>query len=101
MVYVLELCVNQRQRSICGVLISAFGYFGTLLTYFMGVFLGWRDLAATLSIMTLPYMLAMTILVPESPVFHLRTGKTNEAANSFKKLIGSRQEYSISRAIEV
>lgn len=100
-VYVLEMCVNKRQRALNGVLISAFGYFGTLVTYVLGVFLGWRELAAVLAAFSLPYMLGIAIFVPESPQFYIRKGRIEEAMKSYLVLAGEHNKNSVEKAFEV
>lgn len=64
--YTLELCDTRRQKALCGVLLSVLGNLGTLLTYILGVFLGWRDLAIVLMTLCAPYILGILVLVPET-----------------------------------
>ena len=64
--YTLELCQTTRQKVLCGVLLSVLGNLGTLLTYVLGVFLNWRELAMTLMFLSVPYLLGILFFVPET-----------------------------------
>lgn len=56
------------------MLLSCAGYFGTLLTYVVGIFLPWRTLATVLGALAAPYVAGMLLVVPESPQYYLRDG---------------------------
>jgi hypothetical protein len=73
---------------MCGVLLSVLGNLGTLLTYLLGVFLPWRGLALTLMLISIPYLLGILLLVPETkpPInFFLTMNKNSIFGHNAKK----------------
>ncbi len=62
-VYVLDLCQSLKAKAICGVLLSLVGNFGTLVTYTLGIFLNWRELAAILLTFAVPYVIGKTMIL--------------------------------------
>ena len=63
-VYVLDLCDSLQSKAICGVLLSLVGNAGTLTTYTLGIFLNWRQLAASLLAFALPYIFGLLLVLP-------------------------------------
>lgn len=64
-VYTLELCHTTKQRAVCGVLLSVMGNLGTLLTYVVGIFVNWRQLAVILMFPSLPYIVGLVAVLPD------------------------------------
>eukprot|EP00095_Tigriopus_kingsejongensis_P010443 maker-scaffold294_size218657-snap-gene-1.27 protein:Tk10443 transcript:maker-scaffold294_size218657-snap-gene-1.27-mRNA-1 annotation:"sugar transporter 8" len=94
LVYTLELCLNQKQRAIAGVLLSVSGYSGTLITYILGVFLDWRQLALASMLFAIPFVMGMIFIVPESPQYHIMRGQRIKALKIRSKLYGSVNSWS-------
>ena len=44
-IYVLDFCLNFKEKAICGVILALIGNSGTLIIYILGIFLNWRQLA--------------------------------------------------------
>eukprot|EP00094_Tigriopus_californicus_P001567 TCALIF_01514-PA protein Name:"Similar to Tret1-2 Facilitated trehalose transporter Tret1-2 homolog (Drosophila simulans)" AED:0.07 eAED:0.07 QI:479/0.8/0.66/1/1/1/6/173/456 len=87
-VYTLEMCINQKQRALVGVLLAVMGYSGTLFINVLGVFLTWRQLALTSLVMAVPFVVGLIIWVPEAPQYHLSKGQSSLALNVYDQLFG-------------
>lgn len=87
-VYTLEMCINQKQRAVVGVLLAVMGYSGTLLINVLGVFLTWRQLAFTSLVMAAPFVVGLIAWVPEAPQYHLSKGQSSQALNVYIQLFG-------------
>ncbi len=46
------------------MILAVVGNFGTLLTYIIGIFVNWRQLAAILLLFSIPYIIGLVALVP-------------------------------------
>ena len=71
-IYIVEVA-STDMRGVLGCFIQFMGTLGILLTFIMGYWLNWWQLAAASIILVLPFMAGM-FLVPESPHWYLSKG---------------------------
>ena len=64
----------QDMRGVLGCFIQFMGGLGILLTFVLGYWANWWQLAAAISSLVLPFALGM-IAVPESPHWYLAKGE--------------------------
>lgn len=85
-VYIAEIA-DKTIRGQLNAIQKIASHFGILISYSLGAYLDWRQLAMLVSIA--PMMLFVTMIyVPESPSFLLLSGQNNEAFQSLKWLRG-------------
>ena len=63
-IYVLDFCLNFKEKAICGVILTLIGNFGTLIVYILGIFLNWRQLAGVCVLCGVPYVLGLIVCLP-------------------------------------
>ena len=79
-IYIVEIA-STDMRGVLGCFIQFMGGFGILLTFVLGYWLSWWQLAAASCLLVLPFTLGM-FLVPESPHWYLSQGvDTNSRMN--------------------
>ena len=77
-IYVLDFCLNFKEKAICGVIMSLIGNFGTLIVYIFGIFLNWRQLAMVCVLCGVPYILGLIVALPnDCPSWNLSSNRKN------------------------
>lgn len=74
-------------RGAFGLLPTAFGNIGILLSFFVGTYLNWSHLAYFGAALPIPYFLLM-ILTPETPRWFISKGRVDDAQRSLQWLRG-------------
>ena len=69
--YTLALCHDKKPqiKALAGASLCVLGNAGTLLTYGLGVVLGWRELAAVAICLGAPYVLGVLFVIPSDDAF--------------------------------
>lgn len=92
-VYVLDLCSSVKSKAIAGVLLSLVGNAGTLITYTLGIFLNWRQLAAASLAFAVPYVLGLITFLPnDMPILSNEKRKKKTSTASTEKFFASELE---------
>ncbi|XP_068237431.1 facilitated trehalose transporter Tret1-2 homolog [Palaemon carinicauda] len=86
-VYVSEIAHPEIRGCLCA-LAKLSGSIGMLLSYLLGAFLNWRQLATVSAVAPLCLFLA-AFFIPETPSFLLYRGRDAEAASALRWLRGS------------
>ena len=63
-VYILELSPNKKVQKVSSVLLCLVGNAGTLVTYTIGIFVNWRQLAFISLLTSIPYVIGLVTLLP-------------------------------------
>ncbi|XKL64296.1 hypothetical protein PGB90_004382 [Kerria lacca] len=85
-VYISEIS-DPNIRGCLSAILKVFNQVGVLISFIMGAYLNWRQLAMAISLA--PVALFFTILyVPETPSYLVLTGRFDEAAESLQWLRG-------------
>ena len=71
-IYIVEVA-STDMRGVLGCFIQFMGTLGILLTFILGYWLNWWQLAAASAVLVLPFTAGM-FLVPESPHWYLSKG---------------------------
>ena len=91
-IYVLEFCLNFKEKAICGVIMSLIGNFGTLIVYIFGIFLNWRQLAMVCVLCGVPYILGLIVVLPnDCPSWKLSSNRKSSLTKT--KLIGEESDF--------
>ena len=86
-IYVLDFCLNFKEKAICGVIMSLIGNFGTLIVYIFGIFLNWRQLAMVCVLCGVPYILGLIVVLPnDCPSWKLSSNRKSSLTKT--KFIG-------------
>ncbi|XP_028161737.1 facilitated trehalose transporter Tret1-like [Ostrinia furnacalis] len=90
MIYITEIA-DKEVRGALGMLVQVMNNLGSLLIYGIGPFVSYTMLNTI--IVTIPVVYAVCCLwLPESPYYHLKDGRVDEARKEFKLLKGSDDE---------
>ncbi|OXU30195.1 hypothetical protein TSAR_008932 [Trichomalopsis sarcophagae] len=79
--------IQPEVRGSLGLLPTAFGNIGILVSYVVGMYLNWWKLALFGAILPLPFALLM-VMIPETPRWYISKGKTKRARRSLQWLRG-------------
>ena len=91
-IYVLDFCLNFKEKAICGVIMSLIGNFGTLIVYIFGIFLNWRQLAMVCVLCGVPYILGLIVVLPNDfPSWKLFSNRKSSLTKT--KLIGEESDF--------
>ena len=91
-IYVLEFCLNFKEKAICGVIMSLIGNFGTLIVYIFGIFLNWRQLAMVCVLCGVPYILGLIVVLSnDCPSWKLSSNRKSSLTKT--KLIGEESDF--------
>ena len=85
-VYIVEIATTDM-RGFLGCFVQFLGSIGVLLTFVIGTFINWWQLAAVHLLMVIPFILAM-FFIPESPRWLVMRGNEWQAEVSLKWLRG-------------
>ena len=72
-IYIVEVA-STDMRGVLGCFIQFMGGLGILLTFVLGYWANWWQLAAAITVLVLPFALGM-VAVPESPHWYLAKGE--------------------------
>ncbi|XP_042241179.1 facilitated trehalose transporter Tret1-2 homolog [Homarus americanus] len=86
-VYISEIAHPEIRGCLCA-LAKMSSNIGMLLSYLLGAFLNWRELATVTAVAPVCLFLA-ALFIPETPSFLLYRGRDTEAANALRWLRGS------------
>ncbi|MPC48814.1 Facilitated trehalose transporter Tret1 [Portunus trituberculatus] len=86
-VYISEIAHPEIRGCLCA-LSKLSGNIGMLLSYLLGAFLDWRELATVTAVAPICLFIA-ALFIPETPSFLLYRGRDTEAADALRWLRGS------------
>ena len=78
-IYIVEIA-STDMRGVLGCFIQFMGALGILLTFILGYWLNWWQLALASAVLVLPFTMGM-FLVPESPHWYMSKGTKNSLSS--------------------
>ena len=83
-----------QTKAVCGVLLSLVGNAGTLITYTIGIFVNWRQLAFILVLLAFPYVVGLIIFLPNDfPALRKRKLERKRQAPAEKNITSSTEKF--------
>ena len=83
-----------QTKAVCGVLLSLVGNAGTLITYTIGIFVNWRQLAFILVLLAFPYVVGLIIFLPNDfPTLRKRKLERKRQAPAEKNITSSTEKF--------
>ena len=90
-VYILDLCPSKNM--VYGALLCLVGNAGTLVTYTIGVFVNWRQLAFISLIISIPYVIGLVICLPNDFPHRKQKSNLDEQKSELKDVFKCKQMY--------
>ena len=82
-----------QSKAVCGVLLSLVGNAGTLITYTIGIFVNWRQLAFILFTLAFPYVVGLIIFLPNDFPPQVARGKLQRPPADKTAKTSSREKF--------